>query len=136
MRGPLGMLEGIQETASREPMLSVGPALKLTIYLNDDTGAETAFLHQDLLAMLQSHGIQGASVFKTYAGFGSHGRLHITGASSVEGEHMPIIICVVDTEEKITAILPELLEAVTDGLVEMHPTQVLKAVQESPGVIA
>ena len=117
-------------------MLSIGPAVKLTIYLNDDTGAETAFLHQDLLVLLQSRGIQGASVFRTYAGFGSHGKLHVDGAGSSGGEHMPIILCVVDTEEKIAAIMPELLAAVTDGLIEAHPTQVLKAIQGTSGVIA
>ena len=117
-------------------MLSTGPAVKLTIYLNDDTGAKTAFLHQDLLNLLQSRGIQGASVFRSYAGFGSHGKLHVDGAGSVGGEHMPIIIWVVDTEEKIAAIMPELLAAVTDGLIEAHPTQILKAIQESVGVIA
>ena len=117
-------------------MLSTGPATKLTIYLNDDTGSETAFLHQDLLQLLQSHGIQGASVLKPQAGFGSHGRLHVEGAGSVEGEHMPIIIWVVDMDEKIAAVMPELLAAVTDGLVEAHPTQVLKSVQGSSGVIA
>lgn len=117
-------------------MLSTGPAIKLTIYLNADTGGETAFLHQDLLKLLRLRGVQGASVFRMFAGFGSHGRLHVEGGGSVDGESMPIVICVVDTEEKITAIMPEVLAAVTDGLIEAHPTQILKAIQGSSGVIA
>jgi PII-like signaling protein len=115
-------------------MLSTGPAVKLTIYLNDDTGAETAFLHQDLLELLRSRGVEGASVFRSYAGFGSHGRVHVDGAGSVGGEHIPIIIWVVDTEEKIAAVMPDLLAAVTDGMIEAHPTHILKAIQGSSGV--
>jgi hypothetical protein len=42
----------------------------------------------------------------------------------------------VDTEAKIAAIMPELLAAVTDGLIEAHPTQILKSIQGSAGVIA
>jgi PII-like signaling protein len=116
-------------------MLAAGPAVKVSIYLNADTGAAKAFLYQDLLSLLQTHGIDGASVFKMHAGFGSHGRLHIDGAGSVEGEHLPILICVIDTEEKIAGLMPELLAAVTDGLVEAHPTQILKVVQGSSRVI-
>ncbi len=117
-------------------MVRVGPALKVTIYLNDDTGSETGFLHQDLLALLLQRGIEGASVIRPYAGFGANKRLHIADAGSVEGEHLPIILTFVDAVEKVESVLPELLEAVSDGLVEVHPTQVLRSARNESQVIA
>jgi PII-like signaling protein len=117
-------------------MLNTGPALKVTIYMNDDTGSETAFLHQDLLALLRERGIEGVSVLRPYAGYGAHGMLHVAGAGPVEGEHMPILLSFVDSVEKIEALLPELLEAVTDGLVEAHPTQILKSVLRRSKVVS
>jgi PII-like signaling protein len=116
-------------------MLNAGPALKVTIYLNDDTGSETAFLHQDLLAFLQRRGIEGASVFRLYAGYGGNKRLHITGAGPVQGDHLPIIVTFVDSTQKIETVLPELLAMVSDGLVEAHPTQILKSVMNKATVI-
>jgi uncharacterized protein len=116
-------------------MLKAGPALKVTIYLNDDTGSETAFLHQDLLTLLQRRGIEGASVFRPYAGYGGNKMLHVTGAGSVQGDHLPIIVTFVDSAEKIEPLLPELLAIVTDGLVEAHPTEILKSVLHKSAVI-
>ena len=116
-------------------MLRPGPARKVTIYLNDDTGSGTGFLHEDVLTLLQAHGIGGASALRPCAGFGSHGRLHVSGAGSVEGEHLPIIIVFIDTEEKVQAVLPALLELVSDGLIESHPTEILKAASQLSGVI-
>jgi hypothetical protein len=41
-------------------------------------------------------------------------------------EHLPILIYFIDETAKVQAILPELLAVVTDGLVEAHPTEILK----------
>ncbi len=116
-------------------MLKAGPALKVTIYLNDDTGSEHGFLHTELLAFLQQRGIEGASVVRPYAGFGSHHKLHVAGAGDVRGEHLPIILSFIDATDKVEALLPELLERVTDGLVEAHATQILKVAVGSSRVI-
>ena len=101
------------------------------MHLNEDTSAKEGFLHQDLLAYLQTQGIEGATVFRPYAGFGTHNKLHLQGAGSVTGEHLPVLLLFIDTEAKIRAILPELLAMVTDGFVEMHPVEVLKHVVQA-----
>jgi uncharacterized protein len=117
-------------------MLENGPALKVTIHLNRDTGAARGFLVDDLFVFLQSKKIEGATVLQAYAGYGSHRLPHTTGAGDAAGLHLPVIIYFVERQEKIEAILPELLTLVTDGLVEAHPTTVLKNVTSSSTVIA
>jgi len=113
----------------RSSMLPVGPATKVTIYLNEDTGAKRGFLRDDILALLHESevGIGGATVLHPYAGFGSHGRLHRSDEGDVAGLHRPVVIFFIESEAKVEAILPKLLEMVTDGLVEAHPTEVLKS---------
>ena len=117
-------------------MLHVGPALKLTIHLNSDTGSAQGFLYEDILAFLAARGISGATVLLGHAGFGAHRRLHLGGAGDVAGEHLPIQIYVIDDVEKVEDILPELMVMVTDGLVEMHSTQIVKNITTAERVLS
>jgi hypothetical protein len=117
-------------------MLEAGPALKVTVYLNQDTGSAQGFLPDDILDFLQKRGIEGATVFRAHAGFGFHRRLHTRGAGDVEGQHLPIILCFVDEPQKARAVLPDLLAMVTDGLVEAHTTEILKNVSTADKVLS
>lgn len=117
-------------------MLKGQPAFKVTIHLNRDTDTTSGFLCDDLLRLLQSNGIAGATVLHATAGFGAHHRLHEEGAGPVAGEHLPVVLSFIDTEERVTAVLPNLLEMVSDGMVEAHPTQILKQAMTQPRVIA
>ncbi|MDE1162274.1 MAG: DUF190 domain-containing protein [Acidobacteriaceae bacterium] len=119
-------------------MLPLGPAIKVTIYLNKDTGAKHGFLRDEILLFLQEKGIGvgGATVIHPYAGFGSHGRLHKSDEGDVSGLHLPVIIIFIEVPEKVEAIMPALLDLVTDGLVEAHPTEILKSIAGSEKVIA
>ncbi|HEY0263975.1 MAG TPA: DUF190 domain-containing protein [Granulicella sp.] len=112
------------------------PGVKVTLYLNRDTTATHGFLHEDILRMLAERGIRGASVLRPYAGFGAHHMLHTEGAGPVAGEHLPVLIVFVEEEHRANAVLPELLEMVTDGMVEAHPTQILKIASQPEKVIA
>ena len=73
----------------------------------------------------------GATMIRPAAGFGSHHRLHTAGAGSVEGEHLPIRIEFLESAEVVDAILPDLCELVTDGLVETHATTIVKSAQRA-----
>jgi len=117
-------------------MLEIGPALKVTIHLNRDTGAAQGFLCDEIVALLRRSGIEGATMLQAQAGFGAHRQLHTDGAGDVAGLHLPVIIYFVELQEKVDAILDELLSIVTDGLVEAHPTTVLKNVTSSERVIS
>jgi PII-like signaling protein len=107
-------------------MLQTGSALKVTVYLNQDTGSTQGFLYEDILRFLEDRGIEGATAMRAYAGFGTHHRLHRGDRGDVAGEHLPMIVYFVDEVEKVRNILPDLLAMVTDGLVEAHPTEILK----------
>jgi len=117
-------------------MLQAGPALKVTVHLNQDTGSVHGFLYKDILLFLQARGIQGATVVRAHAGFGMHQMLHISDVGGVVGEHLPMLLYFVDEVAKVRSILPELLGMVTDGLVEAHATEVLKNVTNPEKVLS
>lgn len=115
-------------------MLQPGPAKKVIVHLNRDTSSAHDFLYTEILGFLYDRGIAGATVIRPHAGFGSHHRLHTTGAASVEGEHLPVQIEFLETPEVVDALLPALCELVTDGLIETHTTTVVKAAQRNQTV--
>jgi hypothetical protein len=117
-------------------MLERGPAIKVSIHLNRDTGARYGFLVDEIIVFLRRSGIEGATMLQAHAGFGAHGRLHTEGAGDVAGLHLPVVIYFIEEQQKVDAILDELLTIVTDGLIEAHPTTILKNVTSSEKVIS
>ena len=52
------------------------------------------------------------------------------------GEHLPMMLTFIDETEKANAILPDLLALVTDGLVEAHPTEILRHIATEEKVLS
>ncbi len=117
-------------------MLEAGPAIKVTIHLNRDTGADHGFLVDDVLAFLRENSIHGATVLEPSAGYGTHRRLHTSGAGDAAGLHLPVVVYFIEEEQKFELIRDRLLAMVTDGLVEAHRTTVLKSAISSERVIS
>jgi PII-like signaling protein len=118
-------------------MLATGPALKITIHLNDDISSNTDFLYKEILNFLYEHGVSGATVIRPHASFGSHRHLHTAGAGGIEGEHLPVRIEFIESKQKVESVLSDLCELVTDGVIEASDTAILKVANRdstlSPG---
>ena len=108
-------------------MLTLGPAKKITIHLNEDTISKCDFLSREIISLLLRQGVAGATVLRPEAGFGSHHRIHSQESGIDSAQHMPLRIEFIDTEENVRALLPVLQELVTDGLIEAQETVILKA---------
>ena len=106
-------------------MLTRGPAKRVTIFLNEETRHHVTPLHDAVMAYLMKKGVAGATATRGYTGFGGHHTLH-TPKIEVLAEHLPIKIEFVDTPEKVEEVLPALYEMVTDGLIEVQDTTVVK----------
>jgi uncharacterized protein len=117
-------------------MLPLGPATKGTVYLNRDMSSLNTFLHDETLQYLQENSVHGATVFWLYVGFGVHGHPSQKDAGDVAGLHPPVLVCFIQTAQKIEAILTQLLAMVTAGLVEAKPTEILRNISTSERVIS
>jgi PII-like signaling protein len=81
-------------------------------------------LYQALLNMLREHGCAGASVVQGIAGFGASARIH-TGSILRLSMDLPVIVEVVDAEEKIQEVLPLMDEMIGGGLVTLEKVHVM-----------
>jgi PII-like signaling protein len=110
-------------------VLSKGPAKKVTIYVNADTRHHLSALHEAILSFLLHKGVSGATATRAMSGFGGHRQLH-TPRIEVMAEHLPIRIEFVEGARKVDELLPTLYDMVTDGLIEVQDTTVVKIARE------
>jgi PII-like signaling protein len=111
-------------------VLTKGPAKKVTIFINEDTQHHMTALHDSLMTFLMHKGVSGATATRAFSGFGSHHMLH-TPKVEVLAQHLPIRIEFVETADKVDELLPTLYEMVTDGLIEVQDTTVVKLARKS-----
>lgn len=81
-------------------------------------------LYEALLLTLRERGLAGATVLRGIAGFGASARVHTDRILRLSLD-LPIVVEAVDTEEKIEALLPELDQLITGGLVTLERAHVI-----------
>jgi PII-like signaling protein len=107
-------------------MLQNGPAKKVTMFVNEDTRHHHSPLVDAVLGFLLHKGVSGATATRAIAGFGAHQVVHTNKVEALS-EHLPIRIEFIDTAEKVEELLPALYDMVTDGVIEVQDTHVVKA---------
>jgi uncharacterized protein len=112
-------------------MLTPGPAQRVVIHLNEDAASGGDFLHLEIVSLLFSEGVSGATVLRGHSGFGSHHRIHTQGAPGSSGEHLPIRVEFLESAQTVDALMPKLIELVTDGVIEVQETTIVHIVQPS-----
>ncbi|MGB6742986.1 MAG: DUF190 domain-containing protein [Terracidiphilus sp.] len=105
-------------------MLTTGKAVKVTLYLSDGAKHHGMPVYTSILDYLFHNGIAGATVIKGVAGFGAAHRMHSAHILEIS-DYLPVKIEVIDTREKIDAILPELEKRAGSGLIEIEETTII-----------
>lgn len=106
-------------------MVKQGPAQKLTIYVDEADKFGGRPVYEVLLDIFYKKKIAGVSVFRGVAGYGTDGVFHTSKMLELSTS-MPVKIEVVDSEEMINKILPDVYHVVEKGLVEITDTNVVK----------
>jgi uncharacterized protein len=81
-------------------------------------------LYEAIVLKARELGLAGATVLRGPMGFGANSRLHTTKILRLS-EDLPLIIEIVDAQEKIDAFLPHIDEMVKEGLVTVEPVRVI-----------
>jgi PII-like signaling protein len=90
-------------------------------------------LHQALVQALRANDIAGVTVYRGILGYGANRRTHKDSALNLSHD-APIVLAVVETEEKLRAFFPVLDQMVKQGLVVMSDAEVIKYVHTLPEV--
>ena len=81
-------------------------------------------LHEALLRLFRDRGFAGATVLRGTKGFGASAKIHTVDLLRLSLD-LPEVIEVIETEEKIQEILPELDRMIDGGLVSLEKVRVI-----------
>ena len=80
-------------------------------------------LYEWIVVTAKAYGLAGATVLRGLMGYGAGSRIHTAKIESLS-EDLPIIVELVDTREKLEALLPILDAAIPEGLATLEKVQV------------
>lgn len=109
---------------AQEPAIRIeGKAKLMRIYIGEQDRWKDKPLHEALIESLRANDIAGVTVYEGIVGYGANRRLHKGKGFSKD---RPIMLSVVDSEEKIRAYLPILDDMIGAGLVVLSDVDIIK----------
>lgn len=100
-------------------------AVLLRIHIGESDRHEHRPLYEAIVLKAREAQLAGATVLRGPMGFGQSSRLHTAKILRLS-EDLPMVIEIVDAEDKIEAFLPTLEGMVGDGLVTLEKVRVVK----------
>ena len=99
--------------------------LLLRIFIGEFDRYKGKPLYEAIVLKARELGLAGATVTRGVLGCGADSRLHSSKTLRLS-EDLPMVIEIVDTEEKINELLPFLDEVVEEGLITLEKVRVIK----------
>ena len=106
-------------------------ATLLRIHLGESDRIHGRPVYEAIVMRAREMHLAGATVLRGSMGFGKSSRLHTAKVLRLSGD-LPIVVEVVDAEERIQAFLPELEGLLGAGLVTLERVRVLHYSGEHP----
>ena len=97
----------------------------LRIFIGESDRWHHQPLYEGIVLKARELGLAGATVLRGPMGFGANSHLHTAKILRLSLD-LPIVIEIVDSEEKIKRLLPHLDSMVLEGLVTLEDVQILK----------
>ena len=96
----------------------------LRIFIGEADKWKSQPLYEAIILLAKKEGMAGATALKGFMGFGCKSHMHTAKLLRLS-EDLPIIIEMVDSEEKINRFLPYLDEMVKEGLITLEKANVI-----------
>lgn len=91
-------------------------------------GESDLYLHRPLYEVIveeaRKRRLAGATVLRGILGFGANSRIHTSKILRLS-EDLPVVVEIVDAEDKIEAFLPDLDKMIGEGMVTIEKEQVI-----------
>ena len=97
----------------------------LRIFIGESDHYQGKALYEQIVLKARELNLAGATVLRGIMGFGADSRMHTAKLLRLS-EDLPVIIEIVDTEEKLNSLLPFLDEVVKEGLITLEKVRVIK----------
>jgi hypothetical protein len=102
-----------------------GEQVLMRIFIGQADKWERRPLYSALLELFRAKGLAGATVLQGVAGFGPDSILHEVHLLRLS-QDLPIVIEVVDTQEHLDAVLPDVDRMMSGGLITMEKVRVVR----------
>jgi PII-like signaling protein len=99
-------------------------AVLLRIFIGESDKTEGRPLYEAIVQEARHRGLAGATVLRGFYGFGAASRIHTSKVLRLS-EDLPVIVEIVDTEDKIEQFLPTLDKMIGEGLVTLEKVRIL-----------
>src|SRR5262245_61625872 len=97
----------------------------LRIFIGESDKWEGIPLYEAIILKARDMGIAGATMLRVMMGYGAASRIHTAKILRLS-EDLPVVIEIVDSAEKIDALLPVIDEMVGEGLVTLERVRVIQ----------
>ncbi|MCL6596131.1 MAG: DUF190 domain-containing protein [Firmicutes bacterium] len=101
-----------------------GGVARLRLYVGERDQFRGRPLYHELVLEAKSAGLAGATVLRGVEGFGAASRGEGSGLLDLSRDQ-PMVVELVDREEKLRAILPRLMDMLPGGMATLEPVRVL-----------
>lgn len=105
-----------------------GKAKMLRIHFGEDDKWRERPLYEAIVIKCRELDIAGATVFRGIEGYGASTLIH--KRHLLRSSDRPIMVSVIDTEEKVKTLIPALDEMVDEGLIAMSEVEVIRYVHQ------
>ena len=102
-----------------------GEQVLMRIFIGESDQWERRPLYMALVELLRKNGLAGATVLKGVAGFGANSVVHTATILQLSAD-LPLVIEVVDSQEHIDRVIPQIDTMMGGGLVTMEKVRVVR----------
>jgi PII-like signaling protein len=106
------------------PHRFAGERTLMRIFIGENDRHQGRPLYEALVEMLRRKGCAGATVLRGITGFGASSTVHTAKVLRLSLD-LPIVVEVVETEETIQSLLPDLDEIIGGGLITLERARVI-----------
>ena len=106
-----------------------GEAKLVRIFIGESDRWHGVPLYEAIVRKVREMGLAGATVIRGVEGFGANSLIHTAKILRLS-EDLPVLIEIVDKEERIANVLPVLDEMIGEGLITMERVEIIKYTHE------
>ena len=106
-------------------------AVLLRIFIGESDRWDHHPLYEAIVLKARERQLAGATVLRGPMGFGAASRIHTAKILRLSMD-LPMIIEIIDSEDKVNAFLPDLAEMIGGGLVTLEKIKVIHYRHEKP----
>mgnify|MGYP000150340052 CR=1 FL=1 len=112
-------LSTIPEIEAREPMQIRENGVLLRVFIGESDRYQHRPLYEAIVQKARELGLSGATVLRGTEGYGANSVVHKSSLLEMSTD-LPLVIEIVDTEDRIRLLLPHLETMVRDGMITME----------------